>query len=304
MAATHASPTTLLAAPLNGGHLHLWSLSDGTGLHAPHGELAVDADSGRLCCHLCGRWFVALGAHVRVHGYTADSYRTTMGLCSSLGLVAETLSAKLRRRTAAQYDASAEVREHLGIGQAMARSGQLAWRRRAATACQPEPLQRVRERRQQLAAGRASQDDVRRAELGERLAALGAADLPSFLRSAYAAGGSLDALASATGLGRARLRRALVEAGVAVRPTGSNTTAGKRSRARAADERAADRLGVPDLHGWLRERYAEGWTLGQLSRAVGHSSHWVRWRLDAPQASGGAGGQAPARPAVDGRPRP
>lgn len=284
------------AVPGVGGHLHLWTLADGTGLHAPHGHLVRDADSGRVCCHLCGRWFVALGAHVRVHGYTADTYRTALGLCSSHGLVAEVLSEQIRRRTAAQYEADPDVRERFAVGQAMARSGQLAWRRRAATASQPEPAQRVRERREQLAAGRASQDAARHRQLAGRLAALGAMDLPSYLRSAYAEGASLDSLAEATGLGRVQLRQALAEAGVQVRSTGINTTKGKRSRALTADARAADQLGVADLHGWLRDRYAEGWTLVQLGRAVGHSSHWVSWRLDATRATAGRAADAePAR---------
>lgn len=284
------------AVPGVGGHLHLWTLADGTGLHAPYGHLVRDTDSGRVCCHLCGRWFVALGAHVRVHGYTTDVYRTAMGLRSSQGLVAASLSGQLRRRQAARYEADAEVRQALGIGQAMARSGQLAWRRRAPTASQPEPAQRVRERGEQLAAGRASQDAARHQQLAGRLAALGAKDLPSYLRSAYAEGASLDTLAGATGMGWAQLRKALAEAGVQVRPTGINTTEGKRSRALTADARAAAQLGVADLHGWLRDRHAEGWTLVQLGRAVGHSSHWVRWRLDATRANAGPVADAvPAR---------
>lgn len=259
-------------------HGHLWTLADGTGLHAPYGQLAKD-DSGRVCCHLCGRWFIALSSHVRVHGYTADTYRTTMGLFSSHGLVAEELSARVRLRQRAEYDGNADVRARLAVGQAMARSSQLAWRR-AAPPSQPEPDQRVRERERQLAAGRASQAAARRQQLAARLAALGAADLPSYLRSAYAAGGSLNELGRTTGLGPARLRQALAEAGAQIRPTGVNTPAGKQSRARAADARAAQRIGVTDLHSWLRDRHADGWTLQRLGRAVGHSSHWVAWRLE------------------------
>ena len=63
-----------------GRHEHMWSLPDGTGLHAPPGRLLTEEASGRLCCHLCGQWFSALGIHVRVHGQTADTYRDAMGL--------------------------------------------------------------------------------------------------------------------------------------------------------------------------------------------------------------------------------
>lgn len=53
--------------PETGGHGHLWQLPDGTGLHAPFGILIHSDDGGAVCCHLCGRWFRHLGAHVRAH---------------------------------------------------------------------------------------------------------------------------------------------------------------------------------------------------------------------------------------------
>jgi hypothetical protein len=87
-------------------------------------------------------------------------------------------------------------------------------------------------------------------------------------------------LGRATGLGRRRLRAAMAEAGIAPLPSGRNTSGGKRSRAAAADRRAADRVGTGDLREWLRQRRSDGWTLAQLGAAVGHSGHWVRWRLD------------------------
>lgn len=40
--------------------------------------------------------------------------------------------------------------------------------------------------------------------------------------------------------------------------------------------------GGGDLAGWLRERHTAGWSLSRLGHAVGHSTHWVRWRLEAP----------------------
>ena len=71
-----------------GRHGHLWSLPDGTGLHAPPGRLVTEVGTGRLCCHLCGQWFTALGVHVRVHGHTVGTYRQAMGLPRSSVLVA------------------------------------------------------------------------------------------------------------------------------------------------------------------------------------------------------------------------
>ncbi len=71
-----------------GRHGHLWSLPDGTGLHAPPGRLVAEEGTGRLCCHLCGEWFVSLGVHVRVHGHTAGTYREAMRLPRATALVA------------------------------------------------------------------------------------------------------------------------------------------------------------------------------------------------------------------------
>jgi len=76
--ATAYRPRPRLGAP--GRHGHMWSLPDGTGLHAPPGRLVTDERTGRLCCHLCGDWFAALGIHVRSHGHTAGTYRAAMSL--------------------------------------------------------------------------------------------------------------------------------------------------------------------------------------------------------------------------------
>ena len=265
-------------------HGHLWVLPDGTGLHAPPGRLTRDDDTGRACCHLCGRWFRALGSHVRAHGYTADSYRETLGLCRTRPLSDPSLSAAMSARQSAAYRDSAQVRARLAPGQEMARSGALATRAKTLRRAEDRP-ERVNARRESLAAGRVTAATRRVDALAERLTALGAADLSDYLRSAYKAGASLDILCDETGLGRARLRAALNGAGITVRPTGVNTAAGKRSRARTAEVAAAARVGTVDVIAWMAERRAAGWTLTSLAAAVGHSTHWVRWRLPSEEAS-------------------
>lgn len=262
-------------------HGHLWSLPDGTGLHAPLGQLVDDPTTGRLCCHLCGRWFVSLGAHVRTHGYTADTYRDTMQLLRTHPLVSSEMSTTIATRQARAYRDSAQVRERFAEGQQLARTGQLAWRARAGNLESWQRLERVGTSHAQLAAGRATRARRREVHLAAFLAERGAPDLSTFLRAEYAAGASLESLSRTTGLGRARLRAALAAAGITVRSTGHNTSAGKRSRAQAADAVAAARVGTDDLHGWLTLRYDRGWSLTRLAAAVGHSTHWVRWRLDA-----------------------
>lgn len=100
-----------------GRHEHLWSLPDGTGLHAPPGRLLAEEATGRLCCHLCGQWFAALGIHVRVHGHTAGTYREAMGLPRTSALAA---SQPVRRGIRADYPRTAPA---AGTGPVSRRTG-------------------------------------------------------------------------------------------------------------------------------------------------------------------------------------
>lgn len=259
-------------------HGHLWSLPDGTGLHAPDGELVREDGTGRLCCHLCGRWFRALGSHVRLHGYTAATYREAMGLGTTTTLVAPDVSAGISARQTARYASRAEVREAFAVGQAMARSGELG-RRSAGSRAATDRRERIMVRRASLDRGRASLAARRENDRARRLATLGSRSLPEHLRRRHAEGASLDALRAETGLGRARLREAMDQAGIVRRASGATTPAGRRSRARAAEAAAAARVGTDDLVQWLVDRRAAGDTIAELARAVGHSPPWVRWRL-------------------------
>ena len=232
-----------------------------------------------MCCHLCGRWFVSLGAHLRSHGYCADDYRDTMGLMRGRALVAPQLSATIRQRQTRAYHGSPQVRRRLAANQERARNGELAQQARMANAAGDDRLERIQGRAEQLAAGRATSNRRRDDKLADRLTALGTTSLSEYLRAAYSRGASLDDLRRATGLGQSRLRREMSTAEIIVRSPGYNTAAGKRSRAHAAEAAAAARVGTDDLVAWLSERRASGWTLTRLAAAVGHSTHWVRWRL-------------------------
>ena len=194
-------------------HAHLWSLPDGTGLHAPYGQLATEPDTGRVCCHLCGRWYVSLGGHVRRHGHTADSYREAMGLCRSRPLVAEALSRSIATRQSEVYRRSPELRARLAVGQELSKTGQLASLASAAHTIGSAP-ERTRLRRAALDAGRATRAAQRDQVLARRLRKLGFDDLPGYLRHAHSTGASLRSIAKVTGLGWARMRRELDAAGV------------------------------------------------------------------------------------------
>ncbi|MGH3985120.1 MAG: MucR family transcriptional regulator [Pseudonocardiaceae bacterium] len=209
------------AAPVDGSlrahtHAHLWSLPDGTGLHAPYGRLVIEPGTGRVCCHLCGRWYVSLGGHLRAHGHTAGSYRETMGLCRSRPLVVEALSRSISARQTEAYRRSPELRARLAIGQEFSKAGRLttlAHISRAASAS----AESARIRRAALEAGRETRAAQRDQALARRLRELRFDDLAEYLRHAYSAGASLRHLAKVTGLGWARLRREIDAAGVTVR---------------------------------------------------------------------------------------
>jgi hypothetical protein len=207
------------AAPVDGSrraHAHLWSLPDGTGLHAPYGQLVIESGTGRVCCHLCGRWYVSLGGHLRTHGHTADSYRETMGLCQSRPLIAEALSRSIAARQAGAYRRSPELRARLAIGQELSKAGRLATLAHTTRAASPS-AESTRIRRAALDAGRKTRATRRDRALARRLRELGFDDLPAYLQHAYSAGASLRHLAKVTGLGWARLRREINAAGITVR---------------------------------------------------------------------------------------
>jgi hypothetical protein len=227
-------------------HGHLWSLPDGTGLHAPLGELVVEAGTGRVCCHLCGCWYVSLGGHIRAHGHSAESYRAAMGLCRTRRLIADDLARSIAVRQARAYRRSPTMRARLATGQELARTGDLARLARAART-RGGSAERTRIRRAALEAGRATRAAEREQALARRLRELGVANLADYLRREYAGGASLRGLARATGLGWARLRREVDAAGITVSSTGATSGRRQRQRARPADQEAARRVGTDDL---------------------------------------------------------
>lgn len=194
-------------------HGHLWSLADGTGLHAPYGQLVFESGTGRVCCHLCGRWYVALGGHLRAHGHTADSYREAMGLCRSRPLVAEALSRSIATRQSEAYRRSPALRAQLSVGQELSRTGQLATLAAAAHTASPPP-ELTRLRSAALDAGRTTRTAQLDRALARRLRELGFDDLAGYLRHACSTGTSMRSIAKAVGLGWARLRRELDAVGM------------------------------------------------------------------------------------------
>lgn len=231
-------------------------------------------------CHLCGRWFTHLGAHLRRHGWTARGYRQEVGLALHVPLCSAKLSARIAARQQAAYPG---FREILEPGQGLARSGELQRLAAAAARLRDErgavPAAQADARHGRLAAGRRTVAARRRQRLDLVVEAAKARDLDDLLRQAYQDGASLADLVRRTGLGRSGLRAALIAAGVQIRPTGRNRPTSKTARARSIDAAVAVHVGADDIRKWLLQRRAAGGTLRVLADETGRSIPWVRSRL-------------------------
>jgi len=144
-----------------GGDGTRWFLPDGTVLFAPPGALVVEPSEGLICCHLCGRWWVSLGAHVRAHGYTAAGYREAMGLRLTVALAAKRLTSAIGRRQHERYIADPLLRQRLEVGHEMARAGELTVAAREGNATSSARAQRASRRSRQRCSGSASSDSAR-----------------------------------------------------------------------------------------------------------------------------------------------
>jgi hypothetical protein len=260
-------------------HGHLWQLTDGTPAHAPPGVMTGDGE-GRLACHLCGRWFVHVGLHLRRHGWSPDRYREAVGLCRRTPLCGAGLSSRIAARQQAAWGQNAALRQHFATGQQMARTGHLAEIARASLEHRrgrrsPAAAARLRS----LAAGRITSAARRSAALEQLVLDLGAPDLATIIRARYEAGASLEVLQRLTKMSREQLRAQLLHAGTELRASGQNAPAAKHRRAASVDARVAAKVGTDDIADWLQEQRAARRTLADLAAATGRSVPWVRSRL-------------------------
>ncbi|MCX4743804.1 MucR family transcriptional regulator [Streptomyces antibioticus] len=270
------------------------------GRHPDFGRLIRDESTDTVVCHVCGRGFRSLGAHVRVHDLTATEYRREFGLLRSRALSGRSFTHEQSRTRRARYLASQDAQERFAAGRAMARSGELAHRRwadsdgrggvgnradtsgRADTGRGPDadPDEARRVRRESLAAGRRTQARTADERTAAALRAAGFTDLAQALRTVYVEREhSIEETARVLALGKGRLRRLLGEHGIEIRPSGRNSTTGRHARVLLNDRAAAERVGTEDITAWLRERTTEGATLRELAAATGRSVPWVAARI-------------------------
>ncbi|GIH23507.1 hypothetical protein Aph01nite_18170 [Acrocarpospora phusangensis] len=132
----------------------------------------------------------------------------------------------------------------------------------------------------ELARGRATRRSQAELRVVEALGRRGHTDVAAGLRALYADRPTgIEPLAAELGVGKGVLRDLLTTHGIALRPAGANTAAGRQARAHLNEQAAARRVGTPDLRTWLHERRREGWTLARLAAALGRSVPWVRARM-------------------------
>jgi AraC-like DNA-binding protein len=175
--------------------------------HAPTGTVIREGD--RVLCHLCGRWFRSVIAHLRSHGWDHVSYRQQFGL--ERGESLEGTSTRQRRAAAMQLRRTVDpsVRAGCDQGERWLRSGALTQAAAEAARGRKQPAQRRRKTLQTLAgiSAAARADGSRRHALRQlRLTAekaatrLGFTDIGALVRDRVAAGASLAAISREAGL--------------------------------------------------------------------------------------------------------
>lgn len=99
-------PTTVEYEEAPSGHVTFYNYKeplmkftnpDGEGGHGFVGALLFDGISGKVQCHLCGKWFEALSSNhlQREHSMTAKEYKKVTGLMKSSALISEKYRASL-----------------------------------------------------------------------------------------------------------------------------------------------------------------------------------------------------------------
>jgi lambda repressor-like predicted transcriptional regulator len=259
-------------------------LGDGTPYFAPLGQ--VVADGALVTCHLCGRTFRSVAAHLASHGWTKAQYCEAFGLERTQSLE----GADTRKLRAAAFGARLVFEPALRNGSALGRrravSGQLT--RQAADAARGRPFPEQRRQRQRAAvsaAARAQLAEANRERASQHLAAVaeavatrsGYADIGQLVTAMARAGHSLAAISRACGLNKDWMQRHLPQLDPVV--------------AAAATRRSDDRLearwlphlkvmGYFDVASYLRQRHVvEHMSVNAIAAEVGLSFHTVKSAL-------------------------
>jgi hypothetical protein len=255
-------------------------LADGTAFYVPVGDVVVDGSL--VTCHLCGRSFRSVAAHLTAHGWTKQQYCEAFGLERGQSLEGP----ETRKLRAAAFTArllfEPAVRQGSAAGRQRARAGELA--RDAADAARGRPFPQQRRRKATLArAARppAGLTEANRERADRRLLATAAdvarergyPDIRAFVLARSREGASMAAISREAGLHKDWLSRHLGRIDPAA--------------AAAARQRSGDRpdvrwrpvllrLGYLDVAVYLRERHLEQHrTVNAIAVETGMSHHAV-----------------------------
>jgi hypothetical protein len=259
------------------------TLDDGTPYFAPIGQ--VIEDGAVVTCHLCGRTFRSVTAHLSSHGWTKAKYCEAFGLERRQSLE----GADTRKLRAASFSARMVFEPALRTGSArgheLARSGLLT--RQAADAARGRPFPEQRRQRSGKGfsvAARTQLAQANRDRAYQRLAAVadgvardrGYADIGQVVRDMIRAGHSLTSISLACGLHKDWMSRHLPRLDPAA-----------AAEAVAGDERLDARwmpallaMGFNDVAGYLRQRHlAQHMSVNSIARETGLSFPAVKSAL-------------------------
>ncbi len=255
-------------------------LADGTAFYAPVGEVVIEGSL--VTCHLCGRSFRSVAAHLAVHGWTKQQYCEAFGLERGQSLEGP----ETRKLRAAAFTArllfEPAVRQGSAAGRRRARAGELA--RDAAAAARGRPFPQQRRRKSTLA--RAASPPARlavanRERADRRLLATadnvarqrGYPDIRAFVLARARDGASMAAISREAGLHKDWLSRHLAR----IDPAAAD--AARRRSVERPDVRwrpALQRLGYPDVASYLRDRHlSQHQTVNAIAAEIGLSHHAV-----------------------------
>jgi transposase-like protein len=255
-------------------------LRDGTPYFVPIGE--VHCDGARVTCHLCGRTFRSVAAHLASHGWTKAQYCQGFGLERSQPLEgAETR--KLRSATfTARLIFEPAVRDGSARGRLRARTGELA--KDAADAARGRPFPEQRRRRSAApisAAARAARVSASRDRAAQQLTAVaqqvarqqGYLSIGHLVRDRLGDGWSLAAISRECSLDKDWMSRHLPR----LDPVAAAEAAGRRDeKLDARWSPVITRLGFDDLASFLRERHCmQHLSVNAIAREAGVSFQTV-----------------------------
>lgn len=259
-------------------------LADGTPYFSPIGQ--VVADDSHVICHLCGRAFRSVTAHLASHGWTKVEYCQAFGLERSQPLE----GAETRKLRATAFSArlvfEPAVRAGSAAGRQRARNGELS--RDAANAARGRPFPEQRRQRSRVAMSPLAASHIARvnrdradqhlaAVAGEVALQEGYGTIGDLVRDKLGAGQSLAAISRQCGLSKDWLTRHLHR----IDPSAAEFA---RSDARAAlDARwlpVVRRLGFGDVASYLRQRHViDHASVNAIAREVGVSFHAAKAAL-------------------------